>query len=305
MKNTSLAIFALLFLYFSCNKTDDTIIPNIEETTGLEYIRTIDFSSSVSNVSEIQDFDVENGYLYFIYDKNIYRMYLNSDTSTAELIIEDTIDWPHTLKIIGNTLYYQGDSWAASQDIKQVDLNSISEGVQSTHAIIGVSRSQLCKNLDKLYYLSSTDGFSPTNNFYEFNPSSIDQLIATDEFIHPKNMRVVDHYLYFSSKKEVRRFDLNNPTEDSSIVYTVSDIENNTSNDGDIIGFDIKDNVIYFTRISNNKLFAKDLGQPNEEPIVLKINRDEGVTGYGKLIIADGKLYVKKIIDKQLEVFEI
>lgn len=302
MKNKVSIIFTFLFFCLSCNNSDDT--PITTDTTKATYIGTIDFST-INDVSVLVDFDIEDEHIYFIYGKSIYRINLSSDTSTVEFIIEDDMDWPNTLKVINGTLYYQGDSWATSQNVKQVDLNSISEGVQATHPIVGTSRSQFCKNSDKLYYLSSIDAFSPINNIYEFNPSSTDQLIVTDEFIHPQNMRVVDHFLYFSSKKEVRRFDLNSPTKESSIVYTVPDIENNTSNDGDIIGFDIKDNVIYFTRISINKLFAKDLEQPNEEPIELKSNGDEGVTGYGKLIIADGKLYVIKINDKQLEVFKI
>lgn len=304
MKNTKLIILFLLCLNYNCNKTEETtpLIP--KETAQPNYIETIDFSS-VDGVSEIQDFDFENGNLYFIYNISIYKINLNSDTKTAKLIIEDNIDWPNSLKVIGNTLYYQGHySWSTSQDIKQVDLNAISKGVQSTHTITGVSRSQLCKNLDELYYISSSDGFSPTNNFYKLSQHTTDKMIATDEFIIPKNMRIIDHYLYFSSNKEVRKFDLNNPHQKSSIVYTVPEIEN-SQNGGNIIGFDIKDNVIYFTQNLNNKIFAKDLEQPNEAPIVLKINTDNGTTGYGKLIIADEKLYVKKITDKKLEVFDI
>ena len=302
MKNNVLALFALLFLYFSCNKADDTIIPDSEKTNEPGYIKTIDFSSSVSDNSTLEDFDVENGYLYFISGVSIYRINLNSNSSTIEFIIEDDIDWPETLKVIDNTLYYQGAySWAINQGIKQIDLGSISEGVQSTHNIIGVSRSQFCKNSDKLYYVSSNSTTSPTSNIYKFNPSSTDQLIATDEYIIPKNLRVIDQFIYFSSNNEIRKFDLNNPTEESSIVYTVPEQEN----EGNIIGFDIKNNVVYFTQVSSNKLFYKDLESTDEKPKVLKVNGNEGDTGYGKLIIYDENLYVKKIGDAQLEIFGI
>ncbi|TXF90009.1 hypothetical protein FUA23_08645 [Neolewinella aurantiaca] len=304
MKNHFLFILCLLFLCTSCNDDDDPITPAPGETTGPQYIENLDFSASINETSEIQDFDVENGFLYFIYDQAIYSIDLNSGTNTAELVIEDSTDWPNTLKVIGSTLYYQGDSWAQSQDIKVVDLNNVSAGVQSTHSIVGISRSQLSKDSGKLYYTSSIDAYSPINNFYEFSQSSPDRLIATDDFIHPANMRVIDNYLYFSSKNEVRRFDLSSSTEESVLLYTVPGTGDDNEYE-DIIGFDIKDDVVYFTQLGDNKLYAKDLQQPDEAAVVLRSNNDEGVTGYGKIIVADDKLYVKKIIEKQLEIFGI
>ena len=305
MKNTALALFNLLLICISCNNTNDITPPITEEPTETTNIHTIDFSS-VTGVSEIEDFDIENDVMYFIFNKSIYSVNLNSNTSAIEQIIEDTTDWPASLKVINNILYYQGNSaWSESTNIKQIDLNNVSAGVQSTNAIIGISRSQLCKNADKIVYISSPDGFSPTNNFYELNQSATDKKIATDTFVLPKNMRVIDHYLYFSSQKEIRKLDLNNPTEESIIIYTVPTILNGSDNDGEVIGFDIYNGIIYFSQVSSNKLLAKDLEKPNEAPTTLKTNNNEGETGYGKIIISNGKLYAKKIIDKQIEVFEI
>ncbi|GAB5565225.1 MAG: hypothetical protein Wins2KO_22880 [Winogradskyella sp.] len=303
MKTKVKLLFSLLFLFFSCDKTDDLSIQEPDQTITSGYIKTIDFSSSVDNdIFNIEDFDVENGYLYFIYGVSIYRINLNSEENSVEFIIEDDIDWPMTLKVINNNLYYQGDfSWGLSQDLKHLDLNSMSEGVQSTYPIVGFSRSQFCKDSNKLYYLSSEDGFSPINNIYEFQSSSTHQLIATDEFLSPKNMRMKDQYLYFSSNMEIRRFDLNNPTGESSIVYTVPEEEI----EGNIIGFDIYHNVIYYTLTSSNKLFSKDLDDLNEQPHVLRVNDIGEDAGYGKIIINEGILYVKKIGSAQLEVFEI
>ena len=301
MVKNVLFICFVLFL-FSCQKDENIIIPDAEETNELGYIKTIDFSNSVNGTTTIKDFDIENGHLYFIYGKSIYNLNLESDSSTVELIIEDDIDAPQTLKTIDNTLYYQGHfAWSVNQDIKVVDLNSISEGVQSIHPTTGTSRSQFCKNSDRLLYVSSDNGLSITNNIYEFNPLTTDQLITTDEYILPKNLRIVDQYLYFSSNNEIRKFDLNNPTQESSIVYTVPEQEN----EGNIIGFDIQDNVIYYKLISSNKLFSKDLANANQELKVLKTNGDKGDTGYGKLIIFDRNLYVQKIGEAQLEIFGI
>tara|TARA_R110002049_G_scaffold2917_6_gene23655 strand:+ start:1866 stop:2786 length:921 start_codon:yes stop_codon:yes gene_type:complete len=306
MKTSLIPLIAFFFLCFSCDKIDEVIIPTIEETTAHGFLKIIDFSSSITEDSEIEDFDVEDGYIYFIYSKSIYRINLNSESNIAEHLIEDTLDWPATLKVIGNILYYQGDgSYSLSTDIKQMDLNNISGGVQSTNSILGSSRSEFCKNADKLLYVSSPNGLSPINNLYELNQSSSDQLIATEEYVHLENMRVVDNYLYFSSVKEIRKLDLNNPTEKSSIVYTIPDIADSFFSDNDILGFDIKDNIIYLTQISNNKLLSINLEKPNEDPIILKTNSNHGVTGYSKMIISNGKLYVKKLSDKQLEVFEI
>lgn len=309
MKTKLLKTLSILILFFSCSKTNDIVSPNTgeeivikEETIIPNYIKTIDFTAFIDGISEITSFEIKDDYIYFSYDNSIYRINLNSDSIVAEQIIEDTLDIPSTFKIIGNFLYYQGDStWSLSSDIKQINLNKISEGIQSTTSITGTSRGQLYKNLNKLFYLSSPNGLSPINNFYKFNQSATDQLIATEEFVIPENIRVVDNYLYFSSGKEIRKLDLNTPTKESSIIYTV----NNTGTNGNIIGFDIKDNIIYFTQISNNKILSIDLEKLNEAPKTLKINNTEGNTGYGKLIISNRKLYVKKITDKQLEVFDI
>jgi hypothetical protein len=130
-------------------------------------------------------------------------------------------DWNFPLKVIGNNLYYQGSPTWAISDIKQVNLNSISEGVKATYPIRGITRSQLCKNSGKLYYISSVDTYSALNNFYEFNPSATHQLIATGDYIAPENLRIIGQFLYFSSFDEIRKFDLNKPSEKSSIVYTV------------------------------------------------------------------------------------
>lgn len=302
MKKTASTLLSLFFLLFSCNTTDDSDLPKPEEQTD-GYIKTIDFSSSVSSLDIIDDFDVENGYLYFIYNISIYRINLNSEANTAEFIIEDEEDWPSSLKVIGNNLYYQSlYGWAISDDIKQVDLNSISKGVKATYPIRGTSRSQLCKNSGKLYYTSSIDAYSALNNFYEFNPSTTHPLIATDEYIsRPENMRMINQYLYFSSGKEIRRFDLNKPSEKSSIVYTVPKQEKESK----IRGFDIKDNIIYYTLESSNKLYSKDLKIVNQEPKVLGINNNKDGVGYGKLILSDKKLYVEKLTDSQLDVYGI
>ncbi|WP_417941703.1 hypothetical protein [Flavobacterium sp. RS13.1] len=305
MKKTALTLLSLFFLLFSCNTTDDSDLPKLEEPKPEEpksYIKTIDFSSSVSSPATINDLDVENGYLYFIHKIGIYRINLNSDANTAEFIIEDDEHWPYTLKVIGNNLYYQGlYGWTISDDIKQVDLNSISKGVKATYPIRGTSRSQLCKNSGKLYYTSSIDAYSALNNFYEFNPSTTHQLIATGDYIVPKNLRMVGQFLYFSSFDEIRKFDLNKPSEESSIVYTVPKQEKESK----IRGFDIKDNIIYYTLESSNKLYSKDLKIVNQEPKVLGINNNKDGVGYGKLILSDKKLYVEKLTDSQLDVYGI
>jgi hypothetical protein len=299
MKKTALTLLSLFFLLFSCNTTDDSDLPKPEEQTD-GYIKTIDFSSSVSSPATIDDLDVENGYLYFIHKIGIYRINLNSDANTAEFIIKDDIDWPGSLKVIGNNLYYNGTlTWTISDDIKQVNLNSISEGVKATYPIRGVTRSQLCKNSGKLYYTSSIDTYSALNNFYEFNPSTTHQLIATGDYIVPKNLRMVGQFLYFSSFDEIRKFDLNKPSEESSLVYTVPKQEKESK----IRGFDIKDNIIYYTLESSNKLYSKDLVNTTEGFKVLGINKD-GV-GYGKLILSDKKLYVEKLGAEQLDVYGI
>lgn len=204
------------------------------------------------------------------------------------------------LKVIDNNLYYNGTlTWTISDDIKQVNLNSISEGVKATYPIRGVTRSQLCKNSGKLYYTSSIDAYSALNNFYEFNPSTTHQLIATGDYIVPKNLRMVGQFLYFSSFDEIRKFDLNKPSEESSLVYTVPKQEKESK----IRGFDIKENIIYYTLESSNKLYSKDLVNATEEFKVLGINKD-GV-GYGKLILSDKKLYVEKLGAEQLDVYGI
>ena len=105
-----------------------------------------------------------------------------------------------------------------------------------------------------MYYLSSVSSISPINNFYEFNATDTDPLIATDEYIHPENMRTVDNYLYFSSQKEIRRFNLNDPTAASSVVYTASE----TDDDNYIEGFDISNNMVYYTLSYNNNIYYID-----------------------------------------------
>lgn len=314
MKNTVSILSALLFLCFSCNNIEevDYTISETPTETPIEapaettFIGVIDFSSVITEVSEIEDFDVSDGYIYFIYGNSIYSMDLYSDTNTIAHIVEDTVDWPGTLKVNSNILYYQGlSAWSSSTDIKQMDLNAIAAGVYAVNTIQGVSRSQLCKYDDAILYVSSPDGFSPTNNFYQLYESATDQLVATDTYVLPKNLRVIGNDLYFSSQKEVRRLDLTNPNLGSTLVYTVPEVLNASASDGDIIGFDIKDSVIYFTQVANNKLFSIDLGNLDEAPKVLKEYNTEGITGYGKLIVANGKLYVKRIVDKQLEVFEL
>ncbi|AUC76298.1 hypothetical protein [Olleya sp. Bg11-27] len=312
MKNTILPLITLLLLSFSCSHSDDTTTPTedgtpiivIDETTDPVYTNTIDFTTAIDYISEIDDYDIANGYMYFIFGDNIYRTDLN--TGTTEHVIEDLTDTPITLQVIGNTLYFQGAwAWAVNKGIKQVDLNNISAGVQSINTITGTSRSELFKNADKLMYLSSPNGLSPTNNFYELNQSGDDQLIFSEDFILPTNTRVIGNYLYFSSEKEIRRLDLSNPTEVSTIIFTIPNTPNNNYSNGNILGFDIYENTIYFTQISNNKLLSIDLDNPEEDPTILNTNNDEGQTGYGKIIISDEKLYVKKIEDKQIDVFEI
>ena len=305
MKKTALTLLSLFFLLFSCNSNDDSDLPKPKEQKPEEqtrYIKTIDFSSSVSSPATIDDLDVENGYLYFIHKIGIYRINLNSDANKAEFILEDDIDWPGSLKVIGNNLYYNGTPvWTISDDIKQVDLNSISEGVKATYPIRGVTRSEMCKNSGKLYYTSSIDTYSALNNFYEFNPSATHKLIATDEFIMPENLKMLGQFLYFSSFDEIRKFDLNKPSEESSLVYIVPKQEKASK----IRGFDIKDNIIYYTLKSSNKLYSKDLGNATEEFKVLGINNNKDGVGYGKLILSDKKLYVEKLAAEQLDVYEI
>ncbi|MCG8640519.1 MAG: hypothetical protein MI862_12330 [Desulfobacterales bacterium] len=297
---TKNAILLLLGLCFSCNN-DDSADPIVEELNEPEHIKTLDFSSSIDYEAVIEDFDVKNGYLYFDYKLRIYKLNLNSESPSAEQILEDT-EAPLALAIIGDRLFYQ-TFWGTSHNVKQVDLNNISNGTEVIE-INGSPRFQLAGNNDNLVYLSSPNAISPVNNFYELNPLSSDVLIATDEFVHPKNLKFVDNYLYFSSKNEIRRLDLNNTSAGSSVIYIAPSNGNNTYNDGHIFGFDIESNIIYYSQISSNNVFSVDLNNPDEEPKVLLTNPD-ATTGYGELIIDDGKLYVKKYNDKKLEVFKL
>ncbi len=304
MKKIALAILALVFLCFSCNDensiTGDGNEENEETSTVPEYYRTIDFSAHVEDNSQIDDFDVEDGYLYFNYDNNIYRNDLSSESNVLKTVFENDEDWIGTLKVIGNNVYYQGVIVWETSDIREINLDAISDGVQNTYPINGTHRGQLGKNGDKLYYLSSVSSISPINNFYEFNPSGTDPLIVTDEYIHPQNLRVVDNYLYFSSQKEVRRFDLGDSTVASSVVYTVSDADD----DNYIKGFDISNNVVYYTLTDNLNIYYVDLDENQEEPNTFK-SEDEETCRYGKLIISDGKLYVKKVNEKEIEVWSL
>ncbi|MDN5216082.1 hypothetical protein QQ020_28645 [Fulvivirgaceae bacterium BMA12] len=297
---TKNAILLLLGLCFSCNN-DDSADPIVEELNEPEHIKTLDFSSSIDYEAVIEDFDVKNGYLYFDYKLRIYKLNLNSESPLAEQILEDT-EAPLALAIIGDRLFYQ-TFWGTSSNVKQVDLNNISNETEVIE-IIGSSRFQLTRKNDRLVYLSSPNAISPVNNFYELNPLSSDVLIATDEFVHPKNLKFVDNYLYFSSKNEIRRLDLNNTSAGSSVIYAAPSNGNNTYNDGHIFGFDIEGNIIYYSQISSNNVFSVDLNNPDEEPKVLLTNPD-ATTGYGELIIDDGKLYVKKYNEKKLEVFKL
>lgn len=110
---------------------------------------------------------------------------------------------------------------------------------------------------------------------------------------------MIGQFLYFSSFDEIRKFDLNKPSEESSLVYTVPKQEKESK----IRGFDIKDNIIYYTLESSNKLYSKNLGNATEEFKVLGINKDGGE--YGKLILSDKKLYVEKWGAEQLDVYGI
>lgn len=314
MKHSSIILFTTLLLCFNCSneKFDNNITTGavddnistpvvIEESSEPTYIKTMDFSSSIDYVSEIESFDIDNGYLYFDYQYNIYRINLEDDNATAELIIEDD-EAPVTLKVINNQLYYQ-TYWPAFSSIKQLDVNNIAGGTQVT-PVIDTPRSLLIKNDTNLYYVSSPNGLSPINNFYQFNTSGTDNLVATDEFVIPKNGKVIDNFLYFSSENNVHRIDLNSPSQGSSIVYTAEDIEDAIGNEGYILGFDIHEDKIYYSQIGSTNLYSFDLNTPTESPKIIQSNNNN-TTGYSQLIIYNDVLYVKRLLDKQLEVFEI
>nr|WP_321450803.1 hypothetical protein [uncultured Carboxylicivirga sp.] len=307
MKKTTLVLFALFFLCFGCNNDDDSTgggNENEEETSTIpEYFKTIDFSHYVDDNYQINDFDVEDGYLYFDYNNIIYRNDLSTEISVLETIFEnEEDDWLGTLKVIGNSVYYQGVIVWEADYIKEIYLDAISEGVQNTYSINGIHRGQLGKNGDKLYYLSSISSISPINNFYEFKATDTDPLIATDEYIHPKNMRTVDNYLYFSSQKEIRQFDLDDSKKTSSVVYTASE----TDDDNYIEGFDILNNVIYYTLSDNNNIYYINIDSLEEEPnTFIPEDEEDSTCRYRKLIISDGKLYVKKVNEKEIEVWNL
>lgn len=292
-----------------CSEPQTSCQTVVVESAGLQFLETIDFSPALGDdVSGIHDFDIANGYLYFIHALNIYRMDLSSNTDDLELIINDPDHWPNTLKVIDNALYYQGDSfWSVSDNILQINVDNISQGIETTYPITGVSRSKLFKNSGELFYVSAPDGFSEINNFYTFNSEGQDELLVADSRVFPENVSFQGNYVYFSSNNEVRRFDLNTPASGSTIVYTANEIPNGNTND--IKGFAIKDNTIYFTQyndaIDGFVLMVEDLDTPDELPLMITPDLETGGIGYGKLIINDGKLYADKINDQQIAVFEL
>ncbi|RIV36008.1 hypothetical protein D2V08_03415 [Flagellimonas lutimaris] len=98
---------------------------------------------------------------------------------------------------------------------------------------------------------------------------------------------------------------MNNPSEPSVLIFKLTENANGSIGNVDILGFEIKNSMLFLSQIDNNKLFVKDLEQDNEEPMILKTNGDNGSTGYGELIIIGDRLFAKKFFENQFEVFEL
>ncbi len=307
MKKFSLIITTILFLCICLNCNDnDTSIDN-GETSQEIVIEDINISANnYEYLSEISDFDIEGKYLYFDYHTSIYRVDLSVQNPIPELVIEDAQE-PNisSLTVINNTLYYQS-FWVSSSNIKKVDLNNISAGTINLE-IPETPRGQLIKNMDDLIYLATTNVFSATTNFYQLNDSGIDEKIISDQAEYPyyDNLKFVDDYLYFTAENEVRRIDLNNPTQEASIIFTASGLADDAN--GEIIGFDIQDDMIYFSRNSTNQLFSANLNTPNEAPEVISTNTNllTSEAGYTELIINNGYLYAKKTAEDTIAVIKI
>ena len=299
MKKVTLTLLTVLFLCFSCNANDTPIDEQEvqdEQTGEGSFIKDIDISSMIFEYpSEITDFDIEDGYLYYNYKFHIYRLDLSLEDPLPELIVNDLLSVTiSSASVIGNTLYYQ-TYWGSSSDIKKVDLNNLSEtpGKISSQERF---RGKLVKKDGELIYLSSENVFSAITNFYQLNEASNDELIIADQASYPyyDNMKFVGDHLYFSSENEVRMINLNTPTQESTIIFTASPLEN--QEEGKIIGFDIKDDIIFYSRIGTNKLYSSNLNTPNEDPEVISTNTNQisDSTGYTELIINGDYLYAKK-----------
>ena len=302
-------LFTVICLFLNCYN-NDVLSAETKQDTEIPQgalIKTINITSINSEFSyEIEDFDIENGYLYFDYRFCIYRFDLSLESATPELIIDDTNHAGiSALAVINNTLYYQS-FWESSSKMMKMSLDNISAGAQEVN-LAEVFRGALVKKENELFYLSSESPFSAITNFYQLRPSSIDTKINSDQAVYMdyNNLKFIDDYLYFTSGKEIRKIDLNSTNEQSSIVYTIPELNHNK--DGDIIGFDIQDNMVFYGRMSTNKLFNINLNTPNEVPKIIRTNTNvlTNEAGYTELIIKDGYLYAKKTDEDTIAVIKI
>jgi len=309
MKKISLSLFVSLFLFLSCYN-NDTIVTEANQHTEIRkgtLIKTVNLATVGSEFDyEIEDFDIEDGYLYFDYKFRIYRLDLSLESVTPELIIDDTNHAGiSALAVINNTLYYQS-FWGSLSKIMQVNLNNISDGSHEINPT-EVFRGELVKKENKLIYLSRPASFSSITNFYQLDAEVSDIKISSDQaaYLDYNNLKFIRDALYFTSGTDIRKIDLNNTNPQSSIVYTVPKLDH--GEDGDIIGFDIQDNVIFYSRMSTNKLFTLNLNTPNLEPTVIQVNDNLKAddAGYTELIVKNGFLYAKKIDEETIEVFKV